>query len=138
MEQQEAVRITDKRGKNKVTEPAPEPNLFYAEAEEPVVEDIPAAPARRAVATCFGVIMELDGTLRATGDITELASVQPHRLASFHDMYTASAHLQKDIVTEETAMRVLNGLQQLQQQALSAMEQARVQQQMSGLNLTGM
>lgn len=132
MDQQEAVRITDKRGKNKMTEEHQHENgVAVTDDNNP----IPAAPQRRAVGTCFGVIVELDGTIRATGDITELAGVQPHRQLTFHDMYAASAHLMKDIETQETAMRVAN---MLHQQAQMAMDQARVQQQMSGINLPGL
>lgn len=123
LESASEILVTDKRRRSSEDTAAP--------ATTPA---LPQEPTRRAVKTAFAVVVELDGTVQATGDVSILDGVAAQRGANLNDMFGACAHVQKDISNAETVMRLMQGLSQ---QAQAAMDQAQAQQQMRGLDLRG-
>lgn len=96
-------------------------------------EEIAAAPpldTRMPVLTAFVVVISHDGNVQATADQSLLEKVVMARTPTFLDMYSAAAHIQKDIAGLETAQRVISGLQQQAEAAQQAQLAARIQGQM--------
>lgn len=123
-----APRIIDNRGKNRGQQPL-QPPQFEELTEEQLEalraqalqdDSTPASPDRQHVLTAFVVMIGHDNTVQATNDLSYLEHVEIAREASFPDMYSACAQIQKDISNQEVAIRVTA---QLRAQAAEAQEQ---------------
>ena len=139
-----APRITDKRGANHKpanAQPLQPPQFgeLDAEALEKLREQAaaddstPHDPDRRPMLTAFLVIIDHDGSAQATTAFEILEQLELSRPATFADMYSAAAHIQKDIQNQEAALHTAARLKAEAQQAQDQLLAARVrQQQMQG------
>jgi hypothetical protein len=134
-----APRIVDNRGKNKNPVPPVQESQFTDEQLEALREQAAADdstpiqnPDFKPVLTAFLVVLGHDGTVSATGDIGLINDLQLSREAVLPDMYSAAAHIMKDVNQQETTIRVLEGLRQQANAAREQMMAERVQQQMAG------
>lgn len=131
-------RIVDKRGQNK--RPEPESNGHVEMTEEEKLELLQAQaaaddstgvdPEYRAVLTAFVVVLDHEGNVQASSELEILEGLSLARPATFSDMYSAAAHVMKDISGQETTHRVMMGLAQQAQAAQQAAVAQRIQGQM--------
>lgn len=123
-----APRIIDNRGKNRGAQPLQAPQFEELSEEQlealrdQAMQDNATPPnlERRPVLTGFIVVIDHDGMVQATSDMSLLEQVELARECNFADMYSACAQIQKDISNQEVAVRVTA---QLRAQAAEAQEQ---------------
>lgn len=137
------MRVTDKRGTGN-------PDAYIGETtQEMTPEDISVLHRQAAqddstmpdpnftpILTAFAVFIDFEGNVQATADLELLNTVELSRAATFPDMYSAAAMIQKDIAGQEIAQRVLTSLQQQAQRSQEALTAAQVQQRLMGAPTT--
>lgn len=132
-----APRIVDNRGKKKVIEiddgqpeMTEEEKLALLQAQAEADDSTPINPEYRAVLTAFVVVLDHEGNVQASSELNILEGLSLARPATFSDMYSAAAHIQKDIAGQESTHRVMMGLAQQAQVAQQAAVAQRIQGQM--------
>ena len=133
-----APRIVDKRGKGNpiAAVDAREREIREAEAAALLAKQAAADdstpvqdPNYKPVLTAFLVILDHAGNVTATSSIELVNELQLSREAVLPDMYSAAAHIMKDVQEQETAVRVMNVRQQQASAAREQMQAERLHQQ---------
>lgn len=129
--------ITDKRGGASNGTPADAPPVMTEEEKLELLKAQAAADDSRdprssgqEVVTYFVIAVHHDGSASATSEIGMLEQWIPQREATFGDMYSACALVQKDITAVETAQRTMLALQQQAMAAMAAKESQAMQQRL--------
>jgi hypothetical protein len=65
------------------------------------------------VAAAFLVVLHHDGQVTATSDLTQVQGMVTARSATLTDMYSAAAHVQKNVQVQETVDTVLTTARKL-------------------------
>lgn len=126
-----APRVVDKRGARKATPQSEQPTLPFDEDSERLLAE-QAAQARledaeraeqeavidRPFLTGFLVLINHDGTARATSELTEVSPDELTRPASVADFFSGCHHVTNDVTTSQAAQRVLAVMQRASEVAL--------------------
>lgn len=133
-------RVTDKRGQNKRVEESvaavgaegtlTAEALTLLEAQALADDSTPVVPDKKPVLAAFVVILDHEGNVQASSELEILEQVTTARPATFGDMYSAASHIQKDIQSQETTLRIMGGLAQQAAVAQQAAMAQKIQGQM--------
>jgi hypothetical protein len=134
-----APKVTDKRAQARTAaeqefqaaqEMSTEEKLALLQAQAAADDSTPVVPNYTAVLTAFIVVLDHEGNVQASSELGVLENLSLARPATFSDMFSAAAHIQKDIAGQETTHRVMTGLAQQAAAAQQAAMAQKIQGQM--------